>query len=117
MAQKERITKARSRMLSGVSGGGSFLLDTADTAFAGASSPFSTLRSPSVAPAPDIAGAGEVVDMAELLVVTFGSGHVQSGRRDALRSPKLCCDRAGCGGISGASLAALTATNNKAEGE
>ena len=74
IAQKENITKALSRMLSGVSGGGSFFVGATDTAFAGASSPFSIL--PSLTPASDIAGAVEDADMAMLLFVTSGSGQV-----------------------------------------
>jgi hypothetical protein len=55
ITQKDRITKARSRMLSGFSGGGSFFFGAAVTAFAGASSPFSALRSASRTPASDFA--------------------------------------------------------------
>ena len=62
MTQKENITSARIRMLSGVSGGGSFFLGAADTAFAGTCSALST-------PGCDAAGACVDVDMLAMLNV------------------------------------------------
>lgn len=72
IAQKDNMTKTRSRMLSGVSGGGSFFLGATDTALAGASSPFSIL--PSLTPASENAGVVGVEDMAMLLLITSRGG-------------------------------------------
>ena len=57
MAQNERMTQLRSRMLSADSGGGSFFFGAALTAFAGASSSFLMSVSSALAPVSEVIGA------------------------------------------------------------
>ncbi len=68
MAQKEAITQVRSRMLSGDSGGGSFFLYAALTAFVGASS--TVVFSADSAPAATSAGACDDVDIVKFCVLS-----------------------------------------------
>jgi hypothetical protein len=70
ITQNEKITNARSRMLSGFSGGGSFFFVATDTAFAGASSS-PALIAGSSATAGDAAEPAAVADMLVLPIVAF----------------------------------------------
>lgn len=67
MAQNEAITYTRRRILSGDSGGGSFLLDAMLTAYAGASSLGAALLSTSFPSASEVMGDAIAADMAMLL--------------------------------------------------
>jgi hypothetical protein len=69
------MTSVRSRMLSGVSGGGSFFLDAIETAFAGAFS-FSSSILESLATDGGPAEASAGADMLVLLMVAFVRGWV-----------------------------------------
>lgn len=69
MTQKENITSVRNRTLSGVSGGGSFFLGAADTAFAGTCPPATRGSTPGC----DAARAGACVDVDMLAMVVVAS--------------------------------------------